>query len=41
MVAALADFREERAEIGKIDADTVNVLNNTGLFPQEALGSQR
>ena len=28
---------KERAEIGKIDADTINVLNSTGLFPQEAL----
>jgi phage-related protein (TIGR01555 family) len=28
---------KERADIGKIDAETINTLNNTGLFPQEAL----
>lgn len=28
---------KERADIGKVDADTIAVLNNTGLFPQEAL----
>jgi uncharacterized protein len=27
----------ERAEIGKLDAETIALLNNTGLFPQEAL----
>lgn len=30
---------KERAEIGKIDADTINVLNSTGLYPPEALAT--
>lgn len=29
----------ERAEIGKIQAETIATLNNTGLFPQEALAN--
>lgn len=28
---------KERADIGKIDAETIKTLNDTGLFPQEAL----
>lgn len=28
---------KERADIGKIDAETISKLNETGLFPQEAL----
>ncbi len=30
---------KERAEIGKLDAEIIVALNNTGLFPQEALGA--
>lgn len=30
---------KERAEIGKIDAETIEKLNNTGLFPPEALAN--
>lgn len=30
---------KERADIGKIDAETIKALNETGLFPPEALAS--
>jgi len=30
---------KERADIGKIDAETIKTLNDTGLFPQEALAN--
>ena len=30
---------KERADIGKTNADTIVALNNTGLFPQEALAN--
>jgi phage-related protein (TIGR01555 family) len=28
---------EERAKIGKLDAEIIQIINNTGLFPQEAV----
>jgi len=30
---------KERADIGKLDADMINVLNTTGLFPEEAIAN--